>query len=124
MYIFSLTQQGNLVFEAEQECGLRLSDTGETKMIQERETLHFLFLFINFFTFYVSIVPSGRSEWQRSLLPDFSHSSWAIDSKLAAELCSRWQNHKDKLPCWSVCRHVSQYQFLHNNSSTEMSGVM
>lgn len=42
---------------------------------------------------------TGRSEWQRSLLPDFLPSSWAIDSKLAAELCSRWQNHKDKLPC-------------------------
>lgn len=41
----------------------------------------------------------GRSEWQRSLLPDFSHSSWAVDSKLAAELCSRWQSRKDKLPC-------------------------
>uniref|UniRef100_A0A7N8XC00 Transmembrane 131 like n=1 Tax=Mastacembelus armatus TaxID=205130 RepID=A0A7N8XC00_9TELE len=44
---------------------------------------------------------AGRSEWQRSLLPDFAASSWAIDSKLAAELCSRWQNHKDKLPCRS-----------------------
>ncbi|XP_037328273.2 transmembrane protein 131-like isoform X1 [Pungitius pungitius] len=42
---------------------------------------------------------SGRSEWQRTLLPDFSPSSWSIDSKLAAELCSRWQSHKDQLSC-------------------------
>ncbi|XP_047433847.1 transmembrane protein 131-like isoform X2 [Mugil cephalus] len=42
---------------------------------------------------------TGRSEWQRSLLPDFFPSSWAVDSKLAAELCSRWQSHTDKLPC-------------------------
>ncbi|XP_070772139.1 transmembrane protein 131-like [Enoplosus armatus] len=65
-------KQGEVVFEAERECGrpcpLRLSET-------------------------------GRSEWQRSLLPDFFSSSWATDSKLAAELCSRWQSHKDKLPC-------------------------
>ncbi|XP_018558740.1 transmembrane protein 131-like [Lates calcarifer] len=66
------SKQGEVVFEAERECGrpcpLRLSET-------------------------------GRSEWQRSLLPDFFPSSWAVDSKLAAELCSRWQSHKDKLPC-------------------------
>ncbi|XP_030592593.1 transmembrane protein 131-like isoform X3 [Archocentrus centrarchus] len=66
------SEQGEVVFEAERECGrpcpLRLSET-------------------------------GHSEWQRSLLPDFSHSSWAVDSKLAAELCSRWQSHKEKLPC-------------------------
>ncbi|XP_070683632.1 transmembrane protein 131-like isoform X2 [Pempheris klunzingeri] len=65
-------KQGEVVFEAERECGrpcpVRLSDT-------------------------------GHSEWQRSLLPDFFPTSWAIDSKLAAELCSRWQSHKDKLPC-------------------------
>ncbi|XP_049427042.1 transmembrane protein 131-like isoform X1 [Epinephelus fuscoguttatus] len=65
-------KQGEVVFEAERECGrpcpLRMSET-------------------------------GRSEWQRSLLPDFFPSSWAVDSKLAAELCSRWQNHKDKLSC-------------------------
>ncbi|CAJ1052600.1 transmembrane protein 131-like isoform X2 [Xyrichtys novacula] len=65
-------EQGEVVFEAERECGrpcpLRLSET-------------------------------GRSEWQRSLLPDFFTSSWETDSKLAAELCSRWQSHKDKLPC-------------------------
>ncbi|KAK7878150.1 hypothetical protein WMY93_031196 [Mugilogobius chulae] len=42
---------------------------------------------------------SCRSEWQRSLLPDFFPSSWAIDSKLASELCSRWQRHRDKPPC-------------------------
>lgn len=65
-------KQGEVVFEAEQECGrpcpLRLSET-------------------------------GRLEWQRSLLSDFFPSSWTVDSKLAAELCSRWQSHKDKLPC-------------------------
>ncbi|XP_059199246.1 transmembrane protein 131-like [Centropristis striata] len=65
-------KQGEVVFEAERECGrpcpLRLSET-------------------------------GRSEWQHSLLPDFFPSSWDIDGKLAAELCSRWQNHKDKLSC-------------------------
>ncbi|KAK5865755.1 hypothetical protein PBY51_020000 [Eleginops maclovinus] len=68
----SPSEQGDVSFEAEQECGrpcpLRLSD-------------------------------SGRSEWQRSLLPDFFSSSWAVDGKLAAELCSRWQSHKDKLSC-------------------------
>nr|XP_040042013.1 transmembrane protein 131-like isoform X1 [Gasterosteus aculeatus aculeatus] len=42
---------------------------------------------------------TGRSEWQRTLLPDFSPSSWSIDSRLAAELCSRWQSHKDQLSC-------------------------
>ncbi|XP_072320165.1 transmembrane protein 131-like isoform X2 [Eucyclogobius newberryi] len=42
---------------------------------------------------------TGRSEWQRSLLPDFFSSSWAIDSKLASELCSRWRRHRDKPPC-------------------------
>ncbi|XP_006796200.1 transmembrane protein 131-like isoform X1 [Neolamprologus brichardi] len=72
LYFHPNPSKGEVVFEAESECGrpcpLRLSET-------------------------------GRSEWQRSLLPDFSHSSWAVDSKLAAELCSRWQSHKDKLPC-------------------------
>ncbi|XP_032391772.1 transmembrane protein 131-like isoform X2 [Etheostoma spectabile] len=72
LYFHSPPVKGEVVFEAEQDCGrlcpLRLSET-------------------------------GRSEWQRSLLPNFSPSSWAIDSKLAAELCSRWQSHKDKLSC-------------------------
>ncbi|KAI3352497.1 hypothetical protein L3Q82_005447 [Scortum barcoo] len=72
LYFHSTPFKGDVVFEAERECGrpcpLRLSET-------------------------------GRSEWQRSLLPDFFPSSWATDSKLAAELCSRWQSHKDKLPC-------------------------
>ncbi|XP_034544455.1 transmembrane protein 131-like isoform X3 [Notolabrus celidotus] len=72
LYFHSTPFKGEVIFEAERECGrpcpLRLSET-------------------------------GRSEWQRSLLPDFFTSSWATDSKLAAELCSRWQNHKDKLPC-------------------------
>lgn len=58
--------------------------------------------FFLFFYLSVSNVPSGRTEWQRSLLPDFFSSSWPVDSKLAAELCSRWQSHKDKLPCRSV----------------------
>ncbi|XP_049427043.1 transmembrane protein 131-like isoform X2 [Epinephelus fuscoguttatus] len=72
LYFSSSPFKGEVVFEAERECGrpcpLRMSET-------------------------------GRSEWQRSLLPDFFPSSWAVDSKLAAELCSRWQNHKDKLSC-------------------------
>lgn len=46
-----------------------------------------------------SFVPSGLSEWQRSFLPDFFSSSWPVDNKLAAELCSRWQCQKDKLTC-------------------------
>lgn len=46
-----------------------------------------------------SSIPSGLSEWQRSLLPDFFSSSWSVDNKLAAELCSRWQCQKDKLTC-------------------------
>nr|XP_046273914.1 transmembrane protein 131-like isoform X2 [Scatophagus argus] len=72
LYFHSTPFKGEVVFEAERECGrscpLRLSET-------------------------------GRSEWQRSLLPDFFSSAWPVDSKLAAELCSRWQSHKDKLPC-------------------------
>ncbi|XP_072240894.1 transmembrane protein 131-like [Leuresthes tenuis] len=72
LYFHSTSSRGEVVFEAERECGrhcpLRLSET-------------------------------GRLEWQRSLLPDFFTSSWAVDSKLAAELCSRWQSQKDKLPC-------------------------
>lgn len=47
----------------------------------------------------LSFIPSGLSEWQRSLLPDFFSSSWPVDNKLAAELCSRWQCQKDKLTC-------------------------
>ncbi|XP_069545848.1 transmembrane protein 131-like isoform X2 [Brachyistius frenatus] len=72
LHFQSTSSKGEVVFEAEQECGrpcpLQLSE-------------------------------AGRSEWQRSLLPDFLPSSWAVDSKLVAELCSRWQSHKDKLPC-------------------------
>ncbi|XP_071770565.1 transmembrane protein 131-like [Centroberyx gerrardi] len=68
----TLPKQGEVVFEAERECGrpcpLRLSE-------------------------------AGHAQWQRSLLPDFFPSSWAVDSRLAAELCSRWQSHKDQLPC-------------------------
>lgn len=47
----------------------------------------------------IRLSETGRSEWQRSLLPDFFPSSWEIDSKLASEMCSRWQSHKDKPPC-------------------------
>ncbi|XP_056265127.1 transmembrane protein 131-like isoform X3 [Pseudoliparis swirei] len=47
----------------------------------------------------VRLSETGRSDWQRTLLPDFSRSSWSVDSKLAAELCSRWHSNKDKLPC-------------------------
>ncbi|XP_061769349.1 transmembrane protein 131-like isoform X3 [Nerophis ophidion] len=65
-------KQGDLVFESEGEC-LRPCP--------------------------VKLSETGRSEWQRTLLPDFSRSSWTVDNKLVAELCSRWQNHDDKLPC-------------------------
>ncbi|XP_054634193.1 transmembrane protein 131-like isoform X3 [Dunckerocampus dactyliophorus] len=65
-------KQGDLVFESEGEC-LRPCP--------------------------LKLSEKGRSEWQRTLLPDFSRSSWTVDSQLATELCSRWQNHKDKLPC-------------------------
>ncbi|KAF7223490.1 KIAA0922-like protein [Nothobranchius furzeri] len=68
----SSSSKGELVFETEQECDRHCP---------------------------LWLSESGRSEWQRSLLPDFSTSSWAVDSKLAAELCSRWQRTKDKLPC-------------------------
>ncbi|XP_077575728.1 transmembrane protein 131-like isoform X1 [Stigmatopora nigra] len=66
------SKQGDLVFESEQECGQPCS---------------------------LKLSEAGRSEWQRTLLPDFSQSSWTVDSKLAAELFSRWQNYKNKLSC-------------------------
>ncbi|KAM4749887.1 transmembrane protein 131-like isoform 3-T3 [Anableps anableps] len=66
------SKQEEVVFEAERECARQCP-------------LH--------------LSESGRLEWQRSLQPDFFTSSWAVDSKLAAELCSRSQSHKDKLPC-------------------------
>ncbi|TNN52661.1 Transmembrane protein 131-like [Liparis tanakae] len=47
----------------------------------------------------VRLSETGRSDWQRTLLPDFSRSSWSVDSKLSAELCSRWHSNKDTLPC-------------------------
>ncbi|XP_024914140.1 transmembrane protein 131-like isoform X4 [Cynoglossus semilaevis] len=50
---------------------------------------------------HLRLSETGRVEWQRSLLPDFSSTSWAVDSKLAVELCSEWQSYKDKLPCSS-----------------------
>ncbi|KAK2817259.1 hypothetical protein Q5P01_025450 [Channa striata] len=66
------SKQGDVMFEMERECGRPCP---------------------------LRLSETGQLEWQRSLLPEFSSSSWAIDNKLAAELCSRWQNHKDKLPC-------------------------
>lgn len=72
LYFHSSPFKGGVVFDAEQECGRPCP---------------------------LRLSDTGRSEWQRSLLPDFSPSSWAIDGKLAAELCSRWQSHKDKLSC-------------------------
>ncbi|XP_033480258.1 transmembrane protein 131-like isoform X2 [Epinephelus lanceolatus] len=72
LYFSSSPFKGEVVFEVERECGRPCP-------LRMSET--------------------GRSEWQRSLLPDFFPSSWAVDSKLAAELCSRWQSHKDKLSC-------------------------
>uniref|UniRef100_A0A1A7XUK2 KIAA0922 n=1 Tax=Iconisemion striatum TaxID=60296 RepID=A0A1A7XUK2_9TELE len=72
LYFHSSPSKGELVFEAERECDRHCP---------------------------LRLSETGRSEWQRSLLPDFSTSSWAVDSKLAAELCSRWQRAKDKLPC-------------------------
>ncbi|XP_031718899.1 transmembrane protein 131-like isoform X3 [Anarrhichthys ocellatus] len=65
-------KQGEVVFEGEPDCGHPCP---------------------------VRLSETGLSDWQRTLLPDFSPSSWAVDSKLAAELCSRWQSHKDKLSC-------------------------
>ncbi|XP_038568921.1 transmembrane protein 131-like isoform X3 [Micropterus salmoides] len=72
LYFHSAPFKGEVTFEAERECGRPCP---------------------------LRLSETGRSEWQRSLLPDFFSSSWTTDSKLAAELCSRWQNHKDKLPC-------------------------
>uniref|UniRef100_A0AAZ3S0P4 Transmembrane protein 131-like n=1 Tax=Oncorhynchus tshawytscha TaxID=74940 RepID=A0AAZ3S0P4_ONCTS len=43
------------------------------------------------------MTPVCRVQWQRSLLPDSS--SWMLDSRLASELCARWQIRKDQLPC-------------------------
>lgn len=54
----------------------------------------------------------GRQEWQRSLQPDSFTSSWVVDSKLAAELCSRSQNYKDKLPCRWVATPAHLCPFL------------
>ncbi|KAM9770093.1 transmembrane protein 131-like isoform 1-T1 [Menidia menidia] len=72
LYFHSTSSEGELAFEAEQACGRHCP---------------------------LRLSETGRLEWQRSLLPDFFSSSWAVDSKLAAELCSRWQSQKDKLPC-------------------------
>ncbi|XP_068607189.1 transmembrane protein 131-like [Brachionichthys hirsutus] len=64
--------KGGVVFEAERECGRPCP---------------------------LGLSEAGRTEWQRSLLPGLLASSWPVDSKLAAELCARWQRHKDKQPC-------------------------
>ncbi|KAJ8001299.1 hypothetical protein DPEC_G00192880 [Dallia pectoralis] len=40
---------------------------------------------------------AGRAQWQSSLMLDSS--SWTLDSKLSAELCSRWQSRNVLLPC-------------------------
>nr|XP_020469976.1 transmembrane protein 131-like [Monopterus albus] len=72
LYFNSTASKGDVVFETEQECGQPCP---------------------------LRLSDTGCSEWQRSLLPDFSPSSWEIDNKLASELCSRWQSHKDNLPC-------------------------
>ncbi|KAK0137410.1 Transmembrane protein 131-like [Merluccius polli] len=71
LYLQSSLSKGEVVFEAEGECGqpcpIRLSE-------------------------------AGRAQWQRSLLPD-SLSSWTVDSRLVAELYSQWQSNKEQLPC-------------------------
>ncbi|XP_061130168.1 transmembrane protein 131-like isoform X3 [Syngnathus typhle] len=64
--------EGDLVFESERECRRPCP---------------------------LKLSEADRSEWQRTLLPDFSRSSWTLDSKLAGQLFSRWQKNKDKLPC-------------------------
>ncbi|XP_032419461.1 transmembrane protein 131-like isoform X2 [Xiphophorus hellerii] len=72
-FYFHLTSsKEEVVFEAERECARQCS---------------------------LRLSEAGRQEWQRSLQPDSFTSSWVVDSKLAAELCSRSQNYKDKLPC-------------------------
>ncbi|KAM3623863.1 uncharacterized protein V6R79_016428 [Siganus canaliculatus] len=71
--LFSATPfKGEVAFEAQRECGK---------------------------TCPLRLSDTGRSEWQRSLLPDFFPSSWLVDSKLAAELCARWQKQEVDLPC-------------------------
>lgn len=102
---WSFCQQGEVMFDGEPEwgrpCPLRLSETGETPLeLWGERTPSFLSVQIWIVNFLLLLV-SGRSEWQRTLLPDFSPSSWSIDSRLAAELCSRWQSHKDQLSCRS-----------------------
>ncbi|XP_037545643.1 transmembrane protein 131-like [Nematolebias whitei] len=67
-----LSSEVDVVFEAQQECGHHCP---------------------------LRLSVAGHLEWQRSLLPDSFTSSWAVDSKLAAELCSRWQTTKDKVSC-------------------------
>ncbi|KAM3864937.1 transmembrane protein 131-like [Diretmus argenteus] len=66
----TLPKQGEVVFEVERECGRPCP---------------------------LRLSEAGRAQWQRSLLQDSS--SWDVDSRLAAELCSQWQSHKDQLPC-------------------------
>ncbi|XP_041640880.1 transmembrane protein 131-like isoform X2 [Cheilinus undulatus] len=72
LFFHSTPFKGEVVFEVERECGRPCP---------------------------LRLSETGRAEWQQSLLPDSFPSSWATDSKLAAELCSHWQSSKDKLPC-------------------------
>ena len=59
----------------------------------------------------------GRVQWQRSLLPDSS--SWMLDSRLASELCARWQIRKDQLPCrWDTRLFTSLLYFMSSHSYT------
>ncbi|XP_015232839.1 PREDICTED: transmembrane protein 131-like [Cyprinodon variegatus] len=71
-YFHSTSSKEEVVFEAEHECARQCP---------------------------LRLSEAGRLEWQRSLLPDFFASSWSVDRKLAAEICSRWRSHVDKLPC-------------------------
>lgn len=71
-YFHATSSKEEGVFEAEHECARQCS---------------------------LRLSEAGRLEWQRSLLPELFTSSWAVDSKLAAELCSRSNSLKDKLPC-------------------------
>ncbi|XP_010897507.2 transmembrane protein 131-like [Esox lucius] len=65
----TFAKEGDVLFEADGECGRPCP---------------------------LRLSEAGRVQWQSSLLSDLS---WTLDSKLAAELCSRWQSRKDLLPC-------------------------
>ncbi|XP_056136082.1 transmembrane protein 131-like isoform X2 [Lampris incognitus] len=72
LHLHSILPKGEVVFEAEGVCGRPCP----LKLSEE-----------------------GHAQWQRSLLPDLFSSSWVTDKRLAAELSSRWDSHKDQLPC-------------------------